>query len=553
MLKLHQSLKLILSNKIKNFIFIGAYILFLLFIGYKTYYAFDVDSSVADIPVYFLLTYSFFYFLLIYFFAYDFFLQIKTQFFEESMLTGMGKKGILLFWGAVSVIHTLMSIGITVYIIVLSSMFHNCTGEFVFYLIKASFLYIFLDGMAAIAIALCISKIKNRYISFACAAFFIVFTCPLLKETLSRIESGSVIRRIWEFFNIMPYKGNYAVPALYEFSIAGYRWVQILLWIAAAVLIIWNSYRIRGRKIITLFCTICLISGFYFFYQPHSVWGEIGCERVVYDYYTENHQPEKKEVEFKVLSYDMDMYIGNELKVSCIIKPDKQNLDKYTFTLYHTFRIKDVRNQDNERLKYKRDGDWITIDTSNQKTESIKIIYRGCPDNFYVDKNAVYLSGMFPYYPKAGKNLVYDCMSQQFVTLQEEKDTFYCLKLRGNTEVITNLEKVEKNCYEGYSNGLTLFGGFISSIETGGVTFYYPYLSRDKISEKECVELLNEIRENYQNGSEILEGKKIFITGLLCSGNYCTIFDNYIEATFLNSVIHGFETYERTEEKNVKN
>jgi len=108
---------------------------------------------------------------------------------------------------------------------------------------------------------------------------------------------------------------------------------------------------------------------------------------------------------FQITKYDMEFSVNNHLQgqVQCTV--DKQDLEKYSFTLYHGYKIRSVRNEEGKELTFTQNRDWITVNNSG-KVEKIIFEYEGYDLFFYATNQGIYLPANFEYYPVAGFHLV---------------------------------------------------------------------------------------------------------------------------------------------------
>jgi len=74
-------------------------------------------------------------------------------------------------------------------------------------------------------------------------------------------------------------------------------------------------------------------------------------------YYLEReNDTENVNVDFRVDSYDMNMSITNQLEVEAKLKIIADGCKTYCFTLYHRYNITDIKDEDNNNLKYDRNN-----------------------------------------------------------------------------------------------------------------------------------------------------------------------------------------------------
>ena len=177
---------------------------------------------------------------------------------------------------------------------------------------------------------------------------------------------------------------------------------------------------------------------------------------------------------FEITGYDMNFKIKNLLSGDVTVKVDNPNLTEYHFTLYYGYKLKSVTNSSGEKLKYDRDGDYITVHT-DAPTESFNFKYKGFSQVFYSNSQSSNLLGGFAYYPINGFRYVYSVADQGSIRTKLSKSVPMSVKVDCGKKMFSNLESTGKNTFEGTSDSLTLVSGFYKEINTDGIRMIYPY------------------------------------------------------------------------------
>ena len=181
-----------------------------------------------------------------------------------------------------------------------------------------------------------------------------------------------------------------------------------------------------------------------------------------------------EEPNFEITGYDMNFKIKNLLSGDVTVKVDNPNLTEYHFTLYYGYKLKSVTNSSGEKLKYDRDGDYITVHT-DAPTESFNFKYKGFSQVFYSNSQSCELLGGFAYYPINGFRYVYSVADQGSIRTKLSTSVPMSVKVDCGKTMFSNLESTGKNTFEGTSDSLTLVSGFYKEINADGIRMIYPY------------------------------------------------------------------------------
>lgn len=188
-------------------------------------------------------------------------------------------------------------------------------------------------------------------------------------------------------------------------------------------------------------------------------------------YYYLSGNTENEKANYFIEKYEMKLKIDRKLNCNITMYPDK-NLSEYSFTLYHGYTVKKVTDQNNNKLKFIQNGDYITVYCEDEII-SITISYSGSGKGFYSNYQGIYLAGDFPYYPVAGKHPIY---TESYNPIISENTPYFDISVISDLDAYSNLDEVKDNCFSGYTQAPCIFAGFLTAKEQNNVRIVYPYL-----------------------------------------------------------------------------
>lgn len=410
----------------------------------------------------------------------------KNEFLECASVTATGKNGFILNQFSVMLTLALITCAVSFLLsIIFSFKDPNADGAYFLYSAKISILYFFLANIIAILIGLLCSTIKKT-----AAAYLILIICSFVFSPMTSRLTGEIYNRsdesiypLWRIFEIFPSTRSYETAAsginanIKSLSIIVF-WISLFAIIAMFTVF---SFRIKRAKQIA--ATICLAvfvlsgAGTLMPYSSISLdTNSLGSDAEHYVFQDpENFVIQKnEEPNFEITGYDMNFKIKNLLSGDVTVKVDNPNLSEYHFTLYYGYKLKSVTNSSGEKLKYDRDGDYITVHT-DAPTESFNFNYKGFSQVFYSNSQSCELLGGFAYYPINGFRYVYSVADQGSIRTKLSKSVPMSVKVDCGKKMFSNLESTGKNTFEGTSDSLTLVSGFYKEINTDGIRMIYPY------------------------------------------------------------------------------
>lgn len=474
----------------------------------------------------------------------------KNEFLECASVTATGKNGFIMNQFSVMLTLALITCAVSFLLsIIFSFKDPYADGAYFLYSAKISILYFFLANIIAILIGLLCSTIKKT-----AAAYLILIICSFVFSPMTSRLTGEIYNRsdesiypLWRIFEIFPKTFSHDIAAsgvnanIKSLSIIVF-WISLFAIIAMFTVF---SFRIKRAKQIA--ATICLIvfvlsgAGTLMPYSSISLdTNSLGSDAEHYVFQDpENFVIQKnEEPNFEITGYDMNFKIKNLLSGDVTVKVDNPNLTEYHFTLYYGYKLKSVSNSNGEKLKYDRDGDYITIHT-DAPTESFNFKYKGFSQVFYSNSQSSNLLGGFAYYPINGFRYVYSVADQGSIRTKLSTSVPMSVKVDCGKTMFSNLENTGKNTFEGTSDSLTLVSGFYKEISTDGVRMIYPYYDASEDYETQ-LKMLIEAKPKYKGKTVILASSlgssaddRIFTASdQVLTTNISTIYDDTQEEFF---------------------
>ena len=338
----------------------------------------------------------------------------------------------------------------------------------------------------------------KRGIAYIIIAVVTLLSTPLAGDWCVTIYkatgfSASVLTRLFPFMtpSTMLTSSNLA----YGYSLRPYRIFAYAVWILVlcAVLFFYISKE-RGKKKRLFSAVVCLVAGlcllpFVFRSNSDIIYDDMNSEGAGREisYYERNKiTPPDACPEFKITSYDMELKLSNVLHAEVKVSVSPSNLDIYGFTLYHGYKVKEVKDESGRALKFEQTGDWIEVESAGE-TSSLTFSYDGYSNTHYSNGQGAALPGTHAYYPRAGYVVCADEGGYRNLTLDEP--TQFNVKIKNRKKFFTNLNRTGKNTFSGKTTGLTIVGGFYKEDKIGDTNLVYTYVDMD----------VNEIKKVFSN------------------------------------------------------
>lgn len=433
----------------------------------------------------------------------------------------------------------------------------NCWhGKFIIQTVLNMLLSHFFVPCCAAAMGMSASLLFRRINGCLGLVLFVLLGSPLsnylgeMFYNFSRNVSINIFPLL-RLFDIFPPALNYRPVYAFGQSVLPYRWLTALFWLLLSLFVISLKTGERNRRFRAapaVFASLALV---------FLVVSQLPTSRVIvgsddpkysmeygdrqyyykaYGFYSDDYDADgtnkewaRFEKEFDVTDYDLEINVGNNLRVRAAITVDKPNLEKYDFTLYHGYKISSVRDGDGNKLRFKQDGDHFTVFNPEKKSlDRIVLKYSGFSTQYYSNLQGLFLPGYFPYYPHSGSLPVYNMGQREIYRFMLDEPTHFKVKVNSSQTVYSGLEQTGKNEFEGSTTGVTLVSGLYDCYEKDGVKMVYPYLHFYCGQEKQRAKFF----DKYRSTETLPDNIKtvIIIPSIESSGGYTGYcqFDNYL-------------------------
>lgn len=501
---------------------------------------------------------SFYIFLLLLFISYKFLNKVNTyKLYEVQNISISSKKykiSQIVLLILIALIFTLIFI---TYNLFYNIKFRLTSIDYNIYVVLNCVLNIFLIGVLAISIGNFLAKIKNRLLCYALLIILAFIFSPVFQTIISEIKlyeniDFSFFSNLFNLFtaglNFMPNFNN-------GYSILPYRWILIIFWIVFfSASDIFTAVK-RDKAYIIKFSIKSLISVLliilYLIPSSKILPDYSPAGSIQYDFYhyvdisdlegRENYEQKDEPANFTVSKYNITLNISSKLNAKVIIDiatPSDSNL--YKFTLYHSYSVDAVTDQNGNNLDFEQNNDYLTINTANT-IDSLIISYSGSAAKYYSNYQGVCLPANFAYYPISGYHIVYDSENQSFNQLCFDNAIDIDLNIKAPYKVYCNLPEIDNNSFKGVSEGITLVSGFLIERTVNDITFVYSYLNDDfdKNINKIADELSGIWKSSANSKGYCIYNKKIFILPNLNQGQAVTFFSDHI--TTMSSLSEEYE------------
>ncbi len=380
----------------------------------------------------------------------------------------------------------------------------NLTLKYAVYIAVSIFLNYFLVCLAGILFGAFSALKLKRIPAYILMIFFAVMTSGIIDIWWEGLYGNNYIdvTPITDLFVLTVPSSTWAPNAAIGYSVLPYRFATLLFWILLSVFGIILSLHAVKRKQVKATVSVMLSAVFLVLYLMPSSKSVLGThtvhtpgneEAMYYSRYAEKVVSEAPD--FSITDMAMELSTNLQLSAAVTMQVDKTDLDTYKFTLYHTYKVKNVLIN-REEAEYDRDADYIEIKNPGQEqVESLEIEYEGYSDKFYSNIQGAILPGYFPYYPLAGYYDIYDKENNCFVYSYGAKNINFDINVKSPNKFHSNLEEVEKNHFAGVAKTVSLVSGFYNEEEYNGVRIIYTY------TYPETLDVLKEHIDDFKNSS----------------------------------------------------
>ena len=470
-----------------------------------------------------------------FFISFEFSRKLSDSMIKE-VFVSLGKRSILPYVSQILVILMaiiLFTINIALYAVTAYARL-DCPPEIVAQMVKVLIFDVFLLSMASSGMGLLVSCVKRKFAGYAIFLLLILYMIPdyysILQDTLSNLSA--LLQGIHSIVCILPQDVTYAYDALYGLPFEYYRLLSMLFWITLGYVAFARVYFVKGRRlkkmvigVYSLFLLILLIAAA----SKGSVLRMDDELRDVTSYYAENESKVER-VPYQVKKYQMDFKIRKELSAECKMELGGDiNQKKYIFTLYHNYKVRHVYDGDGKEMRFEQRGDYITVYV-DKPLNCIKMNYSGSGDLFYSNRNACFLPGFFPYYPKAGAVKIYDFDNMVFLSNQDTKAEFD-VSVKYSQSLVTNLSK-ENSRYKGITENLTMISGNYEEIKEGSNTYITLPMQKSSyqlVSEYQKKSIQEQVAKliEYLDGNPLDEFTQPLLIIIPKSSTFVTLLDSF--------------------------
>ena len=373
------------------------------------------------------------------------------------------------------------------------------TTQVLFYYFRLTGTYYILDGIVAILAGWLFARNAGKIVGYIELIAFAFAVSPLMS---SRLESYSYFAKwvtyICKVFLLMP-QGMigielYCLPtANWTIASRGVFWIGLF----GTLLVVYYMHYTQGwnkRKRTWYYLASCAgfgctVWGLIYSGLPASYYCEsnfISNDDDQWRYIIEGVKQEEREADFQIISYDMDLKLGRQMRATVTCVPSDGGLDTYAMTLYRLYQVDSVTDENGDALEYQQDENTLLIYGQEDGIRSFTLKYHGGPTGascLYNNWYAIDLPGWFPYYPVPGWHKVYlDGEDWKYADNRLKYPAEFQIQLHTDGTVYSDLERMDDNLFQGTSCGPTLLSGFVGERTlTNGTTNIYPYLNKADI------------------------------------------------------------------------
>ena len=433
-------------------------------------------------------------FIMFLFISYYYFSKVKnSEILESISVTATGKNKYYMSMFSVLTTFSLITCAITFLLSIVYFFMTPTKPEYFLFSLKVSLLYFFLADIVAILIGLVCSGIRKKAPAYIILILSAILFSPLtVRYAELFLKTGeTALYPIWRLFGLYPKVFNIQRPQ-YEVAVNTKALFIALFWISLCALIIilsnWVFRTKKSKNISAIICASIFALSLWGAIAPFSEAPQDDNSFLADNYYYKFRKPEKfviqknEKADFEITSYDMNFNIKNELKGDVTVYLDKNNLDEYKFTLYHGYRIKNIKDSSGNKLDFKRENDYVTV-YPQSNTDTLTFNYKGRSAKYYSNYQGSCLPSGFAYYPINGFHYVFDVSTGEQGAIRARLNNPIPMKVNVEckNKMFCNLDRTEDNSFEGISDGLTLVSGFYDETTVDNTRLVYQCYNTDEV------------------------------------------------------------------------
>lgn len=442
--------------------------------------------------------------------------------------------------------------------------FYKNNIYFLTHFLKPYLFNLYIPQLICIGLVYITSRLKNKTFSVIITLLFILFTSPLAESIYWRTQPSFPIDKVYQYlrlpFTFFFQSGDWGSDIQYGLQCDSQRFYTFVFWFILFIgfnILLNYKNRFKSEKIksykwlvLSAFTAITLV----LMYMPEGKYrmnyNWDGVDKDLYMYiYDEMKKELPDKLDYYFDNYDLNIDIHRQLNVDGSMElMSKEKKSEFVFTLYQDYKIKEL-NADGLK-DYKQDGHYVylSFDKPIDKVQ-IQIDYSGYHPKFYSTHEGVMLPGFFAWYPMAGEQQIFynysyiDYTNYGYMISNRIHEAN--VTLHTDQSYITNLDEVDKNTYQGKTDSVSLFDGYIEKSNDSLVISYLPmideYYDIDmKVNaEKENIHnAIQNVKDKYLlDLSDLLDKKFIFVSKDF-SRNFqndnIVIFDDYVVCSYIS-------------------
>lgn len=368
--------------------------------------------------------------------------------------------------------------------------------------------------LLAILIGLFLSYMKSYQGIIIAYILILLVSSPLVNAVCRSISFNTGVNTsgILKYFKLMPLpRYDIASTIAYLGTPVTFDAVWLLLlWIflfCLGILLI-SGHRCRYLYAFNggmcILCFLCLLN------IPHSSrieYGDIneGSEHNSYYYLFQDKENTAEallsEQDYGIQCYHIDLRVRDGIQANVTIDITDTNQSEYLFTLYHTYKLEGITDQNGDALEYSRFDDYIRI-SSHAPVSQFVFQYSGSAPGACTNSEGIHLSSYFPFYPMQGIQAVYYSYTDSYLDHQMSDKTPFYVHVDSTKQVYCNLPEVSHNTFAGTETGFFLLSGFVETYKYKDITVLYPYNGKASTSYDEwnrAIDSLLELEQEYDS------------------------------------------------------
>ena len=429
--------------------------------------------------------------------SYSMFQRFRRDGFYELNHLYAERRNYLVQLSVLIVLDILIAVNALAWVLVLYR--RNCTirPDYLVHIIENILVWYGLVMLVPILAGYVLSLIRNKRFVLCMAVGLLLLQSPLLEDLAPELayDRGINLYPFVRWVRLMPFPRGDVIsgfvytgyPVVRETYWQPVFWISVCLFFPVVTLCPKGKRRRLGLGLnaILLLCAAGILA-----YMPADTRVEymnvnLGVQHPEYYYRFSPRKPVTKEepADFSVSGYKMDLEITDRLEGEVTVYIEEETgRDHYYFTLYHTYQVTGVRDQDGRRLQFQQYDDYVDVEDTGD-IEAVTISYRGSAPGFYSHEKGIRLSSYVPYYPRPGYHVVFgkteEIQNTEYFPILEKDICSFDIQIHTGQQVYSNLPEQEKNHFQGEANGVFLLSGFVEEYDYRGVRILYPYDGRE--------------------------------------------------------------------------